>query len=250
MGPIQYFISGAQTLNSGELAAVGLGYLGADGALSPRGCGNGPEGLAGVTVCVQPHSPGWPKYTTDGYAWREIPAKVLDDNGRTGDRRVFLGVPDGGVSPESLARREQLPGHVVTMAEGGRWLIPVGQQWALPMVLKLDADGNFVESGTPPPSHARVWEIVTTLMTPVVGGTDAGEDSPFAMKNLARYACELIAINYRVSTFEISELGLLTYSVADAVAAAAMDLPTFEAWRDKKKEQDSDGGATSHGDAD
>lgn len=134
--------------------------------------------------------------------------------------------------PEDLERRQVLPGHRVTLGDGNDWLIPAihAPRTAIPHTMRLGADRSWRLE--PLPEYAAImaegahWYRVA-----------AGELDPPPRSEWAEFACRLLALNYRVSPWEISALGLLRASDDQyaAVVAAALDFPAVAAEAEAQK---------------
>jgi len=138
------------------------------------------------------------------------------------DGRAWLGfertAPPG---PDDLARPEQLPGHLVRLANGADWLVPA---------VRLCPDGRpgvpqtwFLEPGgvrkEVSPAFADLWADCGRLWAAELALEDADR---------VRIVHRALGLNYRLATDEINALKLLNEAAIAGVIAALLDFPTWE----------------------
>lgn len=240
-----------------------LAYAFEVGLLSHDIVADGLDGGAGVIIAER----GFPAerlgYYPDRQTWRRVPGT-----------RYHVGVDRERMPrPEELARQRPVNGHLVRLADGREWLVPmaiqhvvteqdeyVGRSSALPTSATLDDDGRWV-AGEPLAKYAQLWEIACAWWDQVMAGVlsqvpeeqnagtgewDSGSGKEqsgerpsdmtvsFAFERLMESACEVLAVNYRVGPAEISMLRLLDEQTATAMLQAAVDWPTLMRWLEKK----------------
>jgi hypothetical protein len=158
--------------------------------------------------------------------------------------------PFAAITPADLARKEQVDGHLVELADGFQpgWLIPVARSFLagrvrIPGVLALGPDGKLVRRELP--RFAAVSAAAERAARSIVE-VDGAQDPPLLMDEAWSIACEALAVNYRVTPREISFLGLLTDANIIEVLRALIDWPTMvAAIAAQKKRSDASTPATS-----
>jgi len=234
-----------------DAAKAGLGYAFEKArSFAQCGCNSGPDKRPGHVVAdatsLTDRRVG---YYPDKQTWHRIPRFVSESG-------VWVGYyTDAPPTPADLARPRQLQGHLVELADGNKWLIPVARAFeitgddirpviSLPQRLTLDDEGQWTESAI----EARwqyLWDIgqgwLDTVMGVAPGGDADGESVDgkvidLTIAGLADSAVSILQANYRVSAAEVSMLGLLNRDVLAHVLNAVIDMPTFAAWQSKKAE--------------
>lgn len=178
------------------------------------------------------------------HAWRDTPQLVAHDPSTQQWRQVpgtsyWVGMRmDVVMKPEQIARRKQIRGHWVELADGQKWLIPIARKFVtelgrwmigVPTLMDVDAEGNWTNDKIVPRCQSlwdaacRWWDYAIAGTAPeVVSVAEAGD------------ICELaLAANYRLSRVEIAMLGLLDDDARTGVLEALVDLPTYDAHQKK-----------------
>ena len=238
-----------------DARAAGLGY-----AFARRICGNTfhttePFGGPGV-VFADPDRVakiGFYKEQT----WRPVPGKPY-----------WIGFyPERRPGPADLARPKMLDGHFVRLADGNDWLVPVARGWhdedggagwyhAVPRTADLDDAGNWIQ-GDVVAEYRELWDLATAWWDVKAAAADAVADDaggervavPWSLNTLAGSldaAVAALAVNYRLSKFEVAALGLFDTHSAQRILDAVVDWPTFARWLEKKTA--ATGGPTSRAD--
>lgn len=225
-----YFVVNREALGREEAAKLGLGHAFPNG-LACRGVGNGPGRQSGVICAADADGVGyWP----ERQEW--LPAGLPG---------IWIGwARDQRPGPDDLRRERQVPGHLVTLSDGQPWLVPAAQRWeetgfarALPARMRLTAAGEW-SSGEVLPDYCRLWtaaqrwfDFVTTAST--------GTPTTVLFREAADMACEALAVNYRMTRGEVAALGLLDdrQVTITAVLDAMIDMPTFTAWSESRREK-------------
>lgn len=140
--------------------------------------------------------------------------------------------------PASLARVEQIAGHLVTLGDDQDWLVPVARSFpigtALPEALVIGPNGELVSEPLPKfaqisQSAERVWEAF--MAASEREGVDDGiqDDRDLEVADAFDIATQALALNYHVSKWELSALRLMTTDTMWGVLRALIDFPAIEA---------------------
>lgn len=221
----------------------------------------GPGGNGGVLIGVD--RPGRPvKFLPDRQKWQPI---VGRDGWWIGFDR------DAPPTPDTLARRRMLDGHPIELCDGHAYIAPFARKAteldgrlsvdvALPLISTRDADGHWLP-GRVHPDFESFWALAATFEQRYWLAHEEGLkahierggsiDEPFMVTvefdAIHNWACDVLAVNYRIGADEADLLGLLSNDAAFAVMKAACDFPTRDAWTQKKSASDSAGGNTCNG---
>lgn len=219
-----YFIPGAHGASAEALDAAGLAHL---KGLSIES-GQIDRGPAGGGLLIRIASKGRApalRYDGDAQIWRKC-----------GGGRFWLGYNrDHPPTPEDLARPDTIGGHLVTLEDGNKWLIPVARvaaTGASPLFkLDLDDEGEWI-AGDPIDRLAALTvdaqEIWQQLVDAVEGGENASGVMQLTVKTEADIGIRALAVNYYLGRFEVAALGLLSNRVTGSIAMALIDWPTIE----------------------
>jgi len=240
LGGLLYYIPGASgSLDRDAAEAAGIGHAFAGTSISSRECG-GPDGGRGQVVGVDGSLVG---YFPDRQTWTL--AAWLGDG-------VWIGV-DGDVEPESLERDEIVPGHLVTLADGRQWRIPVarmvsevGAFVALPTRRSLDESGKWV-AGEVVERYSRLWDYASRYWDAVFGSAQEVADSDgeervsltFDFDGQTDAAVEALSANYRIGKGEASALEILDDGSVSAILNALVDIPSLVELKKKRASDDS-----------
>jgi len=242
-----YFLPGHTAKPSApDLAAAGLAYA-FDGPPHARHVAHGPDDRPGVVLAqadqVDLLDVGfWP----DRQTWQKHLAAPGAWIGRV------AGDPPPG--PADLARPQQLQGHLVTMADGGRWLAPVARGLAdqegtlayyvaLPQASTLDETGQWT-AGDVLPRWGPLWAAALDWWDAKGGATvtdaeDGGARAVLDFSAAHEAAALALGANYRIGPAEASTLGLFTPAAVRQVLDALVDWPTLVRWTEDRKKKDS-----------
>ena len=243
MSGLLYYIPKRQQVKPDEIAALGLSHAITNGFV-PRRCQGGPDHGSGVVV-AQGIDAADLGYYADQQQWEKADGQDW-----------WVGYyADRQPTPENLARENQISGHLVTLLDGNKWVIPLVRQWAadddepgwfspLPRAMKREGGKWTSNEVLPRYAHlldyaAKYFDLVMTAA--VEGETEVDDDW------LMDAAATLLAVNYRVSFAEIGALQLCGIDQFIAILDAAIDRKEIHRWAQKKIESATDGASTSDG---
>lgn len=225
MSSFLYFFPEAQGAPIPE--SVGLGYVG--DSVTTREV-NTPHGRGWLVTAAGSASDA--KYNQEKQTWRKIPGK-------------FSKVPawcgywnDRPPTVDDLARKNQLPGELVTLADGKQWLVPVLRKYrqddspglvydiSLPTMLDYSDDGDLTV-GEVAPQYRQVWEMGLKVGQSLAWG-DEGDEASVDFGQVVEFAGPLLGLNYRVSMFELVFLKLVGVKEAEQIVRVALDLKGME----------------------
>lgn len=144
--------------------------------------------------------------------------------------------------PTEFARETHVRGESLILLDGNAWTIPRlvaydPDQLEGPFVygclldrtLAQDLDTGRLVPGDVTPQYREVWEaalaIGDNLLAQITGGQNKAE-LPADIEE--RFIAQLLGLNYRVDTPEISALGLLSSSLARRIIRIGIDWDTLE----------------------
>lgn len=236
-----YFADGFHNPITDEaLAALDLSYAFTSRPMHGVIEGRTPSGGAGTIIGSQRLMPGGElAYRPDAQTWRKRP----------GDDCVWVGYwNDHKPTPEGLARKKQLPGELVKLADGNAWRVPRlmayedGSGFAvdLPCYADLDVNGQWCNGGV-----AEEFATAASFAERIYEGmikAELGQAPRLTSQEVLSMSVQLLQLNYCIGDIEAAMLRLFKVEAAlrDVVKAAA-DWKTFVAWCDKKKESVSAG---------
>ena len=158
---------------------------------------------------------------------------------------------DSVPTPGGLARKAQLPGKRIELADGNEWLVPIardaGGMCSLPVSFDLDEETGEWVGNKVQPKFQKIWEhaveYYSTMMLAIVN-TPEGETPSWLIPNYETLVVDALAVNYRVSARELSSLGVLVSGIAGTIADVLIDI---EGWADLQKKTVNDTGSGSAG---
>lgn len=232
MGHVYYFCEGLEVVadDSPTMAALRHAFVSTP---AKRRAMAGPGQQGGVILAGDDQRIG---YYPDRQKWTRL-------RGLNGASGVWLGwYLDAPPTPADLTKPARLPGHLVTLADGRQWELPVARRWSddafmrtVPARLTLDDNGQWVP-GEVLAEYAGLWSVAEAWMS---FKARASEQSGAAMSiaEAVELACTALAVNYRVSRSEVAALGLVDDQGQKAVEMldAVIDWPTFARWVDEQK---------------
>jgi hypothetical protein len=258
MSKLLYFIPGRQTANENTLADAGLAELFENTPHNvPRGTETGPTKQGGVVVAANGTGKGRVGYFPDDQEWKEV-----------NDGKYWIGVfSDDSVTPDDLARTEQINGHLVKFQDGNEWLIPAARCFPegtkLPQSLILGPNGELVEEILPRYAQMsakaeKVWEMYLKESAMLAAGTVPEGYQIMSRREQWDIAIEGLTINYCINEHGVSILKLFTTHILEDIFRALVDLPTLDemvadheaALKKKAKIDTGDGSSLKNGEPD
>lgn len=248
MSGFLYYLPEQKQIGAADLMHLRLRYLldepgradQADVPLTQRQVNRGPDDQgAGLVFAVGGGgaSSGGVGYYPDRQRWTRVPDHLRPK----GAAPLYVGFePEAPPAPEALARAKQYDGHRVELGEPPRpWLIPVMRSQVrdedpMPATLKLNGDGHWhrepLDRFKPLAEFAdRVFDQAMRDAASVAGEeADRSAPEPMTEEEAAWGVTEALAINYRLSAFEVSLLGLIRTDRlmdADGPLLALIDWP-------------------------
>lgn len=230
-----YFLPDCDT-QTPDLAAYGLTYAFDGPPVLMEGQKH--EGRPGMLACSQQDEQRL-RYDANRQTWVQAPGG-----------RYYIGwwLEEGVPTPENLLRPNAMGGDLVELADGNLWLVPklrvyetsIGFTCALPTKVALNDDGEWQQGSVLAP-YKRLDSIADRLLEGMLAAEDSrlsDEERPPRLTRVESLdlACEILAVNYRVSRLELSEacLGVLALDHSlRAILKAASDFAAME--KDAKK---------------
>lgn len=232
-----YFVPGRDLPGQVDVDAAGLAYA-FESPPDGTGVRLGPSGAAGVTIAQTGSLPtARIRYTPEVQEWRA----VVDS-----PQGVWIGrYKEDRIGPTDLARKEQLAGPEVKLADGNSWIVPVARAvieedarpaWycALPQISTRGKDGRWTV-GDVLQRYAPLWQLATNWddfrQQAILQALDEETaDQPattmqFEFDELHEAAVLAMRMNYRLGADEVDMLGLFTQQHAVDILNATIDLP-------------------------
>lgn len=215
MARLVYFLAGVGTMSAARAHQLGLGYALDGRGVAYVGMTCGPGGASGVLFGRSET----PLTNPERLRWAPCPSRP----------RLHVGWDPGDPpGPRDLARRKQLQGHAVELADGNRWLVPVARHPGgdSPLPRRLAWSGEGWAQGEVIESRRALWEGACRAWENLTG--DVREDGVMLVSDGAELAVMALSANYRVSQAEVSALGLLDTETSAEVLKALVDWPAIE----------------------
>jgi len=246
MAGFLYFVEGATTGTVKDvLKQRGYGYVATPG-VHLRGANEGPGGVSGTVAGMRVPSREV-GFFPESQTWRKSPGGG-----------VWVGLGADKPSPSDLARREQLSGHDVTLADGNIWTVPVAR-W-LPRTMDLDDAGRWVTGGIVD-TYRGLWEAATEWLEAKFawfeyeeehGSFRGFDDERITDQWVYTKSCDALAANYMLGPVEAAMLGLFVTGCRWLVLDALIDQEGLSeimrgAVDDQKKSDDLDTSSITDG---
>jgi hypothetical protein len=171
-------------------------------------------------------------YKAEFQTWRKLP-----------NSEVWVGFDNAKrPTPQSLARKELVPGELVMLADGQAWQIPrtklyageAGFQSALARYIDVDDNGVWVE-GAVKGGHDKLPEVADRLVDGMIWAQVDDTIPGLTLLELADIAAALLGANYHLSAVELGLLQLVTTDeVLVSIAKSSVDYETAMEWLLKK----------------
>lgn len=220
----QYFIKGVSFADTATVAKHGIGYAFDANVVSSEPLSGGPNGAGkGCFASRSDTQIG----NLPGYQWEPISDSVL-----------FGFKP--GASPADYARKTQLPGETIKLADGNDWLIPTAQEFyvtpdGLATATRLPQSWRRVGDNWLPGEvvlrYAELWKYSVEISGKYFAAkTDGAEQSGVTIGDVLTLASLALQANYYLSPVECSCLGLLanTPDIMDGVVSAVFGLKKLD----------------------
>ncbi|MCM2373915.1 hypothetical protein [Aporhodopirellula aestuarii] len=196
-----YYVPGRVSISSSQVADVGLSSQCPDPLF--RGISPGPDGGSGITVVDR--SSGIKPGDFPGVQWIAAPKGDADHP------PYWIGIdPSAMLSPGDLQRKVMHPGKVITLSNRQSWQVPELFKWyegdgtpyaydtRLPCMLDMDDYGRPIR-GAVVSQYRRIFDVgMRVLMNLHAGASD------LLMTDAYQFLVDVLAINYRVTMFELS----------------------------------------------
>jgi hypothetical protein len=217
MAGFLYFQPGDVAPSRESLAAVGFRL--ADLAAVPgRECLKGPNDghgwvfTLGSSVSPEGREPSC-LYKPERQQWREAY-----------DGKLWLGWETADPPNRAdLQRRAEVDGRAVTMADGREWTVPVLRtrmgETTLPATLGQGPNGTIIQCQVLP-EFVELWALVCKLWEAV--SVDPTKLSP---EDTYQLAAQALGMQYCVTGWELTHLGLFTTDTLAVTLAALVDIP-------------------------
>jgi hypothetical protein len=227
-----------RTVAPQDLKSWGLSYAFEAGVQSCVCQNNTPTKSSGIVFGeVARHGDGRVKMDMEAQEWRKM--------SRPGQEDVYIGYwKDAPPRPADLARKNQLGGYTVPLADGHKWLCPLVRYFDegagelktnLPSYLEVDDAGELVP-GQVIPLYAHLWELTAPFVEQMLSDTEEGPEVSRSEINKAAQA--LLQTNYVIGANEIAHGHFLTTEqMTHNIVAVSIDWPTYLKWREVSKKK-------------
>jgi len=242
MAGFVYYLPDQETLTLEAARTGGFAYALEGPEIHARGVARGPDKSGAGVIFGDPErvEQGRIGFWPDRQRWRKYP-------GRAG---VYVGLDrERPPKPQDLARRDQLSGHLVELADGQKWLAPIARgqvadqaddspAWycALPAEITVDDDGLWT-AGDVLPRYAELWRRALAFWdywSAEIRGEQA--DTDWTEAQLSDLALLALGTNYVIGKAELRLLGLFDPAARMRVLSALVDWPTLRTWLKKKRQ--------------
>lgn len=223
MGNICVFVPGSPARQPETLDRLGLGTLRDEGVdVGFQDTLAGPDGMRGVLA------------TFSGGANRPFGKDTLwhacRPQGSLAKGRAFIGIhPNDPPGPDDLARTKQQKGEMLRLEDGSDWLIPIARQ--LPCVLGLDDDGAVSKCVVA--RYRKFWEDAYRSVEWFT--VNEADETTINTTEGYTFACDALAVNYRICPDLVALLGLLTTVHQFAIPKIVAEYDAFQAFLTQKK---------------
>lgn len=140
------------------------------------------------------------------------------------DEKFFIGRwNETPPTPSDLQNKKNINGQPIVLADGNKWTIPAIRNHAdgtpqVESVLRLKSDGTLVNDA-PAPQYVRMWGLVQKLYNDGnIANTPLSQEECFALIG------DVLALNYRISVWELGALEIITTENIDKVFQAIIGI--------------------------
>ena len=215
MSQFQYFVPGVPSVNRQKMLAAGLDYV---DEVSGGADIIGPDNIRG---CLFGSDMTQLKFDRERQTWVGAP------KGDSEKHPYWVGWDkESPPTVEDLARPNLIPGETIKTVGGHCWQVPKIRNWSasesseqlpvwssnLPRMVTIDDHGK-PEIG----DVVREFRDLFDLSMKVFVKRISGEEDSLTVADLLQFAADVLAMNYRISLFELSGRVLDCLSVDDAV---------------------------------
>lgn len=228
MAGFVYFLPGVSAADAGVLAQRQLSHAFDGNDIEQLPLVQGPGDLGGLLIGHKTPDPKRPdglavmRYVSDVQTWRHVEQHDWWLGWRT----------DAPPGPADLERATMVAGYRVSLADDREWLMPVARaqadregrefQTTLPCTSGVDfATGEMVYDVKP--AYQKLYDRACRYFEWFVSGEDS---DPPSDRELFALCVDCLAVNYRLSIWEVSALSLLTRENVLPALQAVIDLPT------------------------
>lgn len=214
MAGFQYYVPTAQEPNRQSLDEIGFPHSHV-AKLPGRHVTTGPIDKPGHIFALSAPDRMTPKfgYYPDDQTWLEC-----------ADGKFFIGRNNNEPpTPYDLQNKEIVPGVDVKMGDGNEWTVPTIRDHAsgtpkVESVLRLRSDGVLINDA-PAAQYVRMWGLVQKLYN---DGNIAG--APLNETEIFCLVADVLALNYRISIWELGALSIITTHNIDKVFRAILGI--------------------------
>jgi hypothetical protein len=219
---MQYFIKNLAQADRAAIERHGLAYAFDDHIASSQPPSGGPmeAGRGSYVSRSDVHIGNLP-----GYQWVPISESVL-----------FGWKP--GAEPSTYARPSQLPGELVTMADGNQWMVPTAYEWHVigdgpRMTTNLPRSWAYSDNQWMPgdvlAKYSKLWSSAVEVANKYFGAADK-ESAGVTIADVFNMTALALQANYYVSPVECGLLGILsdTKEVMSGVINAVFGMKRLE----------------------
>lgn len=218
-----YYVPGTKFRPSKEvLEECGLDYVSEDLA-GHVGTNKGPDGGIGVVISLS-LSPG----AKDGMIGHYPDAQKWT---KCNSGKFWIGTQnDSPPTPKDLQRKELLESHPVKLLDNNDWMVPIARKFdsgmALPESLSLTSEGKVVFEILPKyiSFSKRGEDVFNDFYSSFMAGGD--ERRITTWEEELDIATEALALNYKVSKWELAAFKLISTQNISSIFMAIIDGPT------------------------
>lgn len=188
----------------------------------------GPDGGFGVLAMIASEGCGAENCFYSGEEGVQFWRKVND--------HYWIGYHAGSPpTPKDLAREKQVPGEIVEL-KGNEWMIPVcgPHVHKLPFAFKLNEHGKWTPEVEKEYKHLQ--QMCHQAMLDMKEAKDATNDRAIEIfERHMEFCANMVAVNYRVSRWEVDALEILTSETFMKIISVAIGNVTYTKEQEKAK---------------